>query len=108
MSKFKFLAMILALGAAVIGGTVTASADQDNGIDSAFLCPVVGHGVNIADSKNGDNGVEAINPPVGTSLLPGKNQAGKHANANAINPEGPGNPDAGPGGNPDFSPIWPG
>lgn len=73
----------------------------------AFLCPVVGDGVNNADEQNGDNGVSAINPPVGTSQLPGKNQAGKNANPNAYNAEGPGNPDAGPGENPDFSPIWP-
>lgn len=78
-----------------------------------FLCPVVGDGkdgtkgVINADSKNGDNGVAAIAPPVGTSQLPGKNQAGAHANPNAYNTDGLGNPDAGPGHNPDFSPIWP-
>lgn len=73
-----------------------------------FLCPVVGDGVFNADSQNGDNGVSAITPPVGTSLLPGNNQAGANANPNAYNTDGPGNPDAGPGHNPDFSPIWPG
>ena len=73
-----------------------------------FLCPVVGDGVKNADSHNGDNGVSVIEPPVGTSQLPGKNQAGAHANDNAHNTDGPGNPDAGPGGNPDYSPIWPG
>jgi hypothetical protein len=72
-----------------------------------FLCPVVGDGVLNADDKNGDNGVVAIEPPVGTSLLPGKNQAGANANPNAYNSKGPGDPTAGPGHNPDFSPIWP-
>lgn len=75
---------------------------------AAFLCPVVGDGVLNADSRNGDNGVEAITPPVGTSFLPGQNQAGDNANPNAHNTSGPDNPNAGPGGNPDFSPIWPG
>lgn len=74
---------------------------------AAFLCPVVGDGVANADSRNGDNGVSAIFPPVGTSFLPGMNKAGENANPNAYNTLGPGNPDAGPGGNPDFSPIWP-
>jgi len=81
-----------------------------------FLCPVVGDGkdgtkgvINASEqnSKNGNpNGVSAITPPVGTSQIPGKNQAGDHANPNAYNIDGPGNPDAGPGHNPDFSPIW--
>jgi hypothetical protein len=65
---------------------------------AAFLCPVVGDGVNNA---------EAINPPVGTSFFPGNNQAGANANPNAYNTHGPGNPNAGPGHNPNFSPIWP-
>jgi hypothetical protein len=83
-----------------------------------FLCPVVGGeendnagketGVLNADANNGDNGVEAITPPVGTSLLPGDNQAGTNSNPNAHNSKGPGDPTAGPGHNPDFSPIWPG
>lgn len=78
-----------------------------NSASAAFLCPVVGDGVVNADDHNGDNGVEDIEPLVGTSLLPGKNQAGAHANSNAYNTHGPDNPEAGPGGNPDFSPIWP-
>lgn len=74
-----------------------------------FLCPVVGDGVLVADAANGDNGVEAITPPVGTSLLPGKNKAGEKANPNAHNALPPSDPNAGPGGgNSDFSPIWPG
>lgn len=75
--------------------------------EDAFLCPVVGDGVINADSHNGDNGVSVIQPPVGTSFLPGNNQAGANSNTNAHNSSGPGDPDAGPGGNPDFSPIWP-
>lgn len=72
-----------------------------------FLCPVVGDGVLNADASNGDNGVVAITPAVGTSLLPGNNQAGENANENAYNTQGPVE-GAGPGHNPDFSPIWPG
>ena len=89
------------LGALVAGPGSAAQA-------APFLCPVVGGGVLNADARNGAQGVEAITPPVGTSLLPGKNQAGAHANANAHNAVGPSDPNAGPGGNPDFSPIWPG
>ena len=98
---------MVVVASAFFGTNLSSSADADNGSD-AFLCPVVGHGVLNADANNGDNGVSAIHPPVGTSFLPGKNKAGSHANANAFNSDGPGNPDAGPGGNPDFSPIWPG
>ena len=92
---------VLAIGG-VMGTAAVASAAEP------FLCPVVGDGVINADAHNGDNGVSAINPPVGTSFLPGNNQAGANANANAYNSDGPGNPDAGPGHNSDFSPIWPG
>jgi hypothetical protein len=87
----------------MVASTAVAAADEGD----AFLCPVVGDGVLNADAHNGDNGVEAIQPPVGTSFLPGKNTAGDHANSNAFNAAGPTNPDAGPGGNPDFSPLWP-
>ena len=75
--------------------------------DPAFLCPVVGDGVLNASEVNNDNGVEAIEPPVGTSFIPGKNRAGMHANYHAHNTDGPGNPDAGPGHNSNFTPIWP-
>jgi hypothetical protein len=88
-------------------GVMVASAAVAGAEEGAFLCPVVGDGVINADAHNGDHGVSAILPPVGTSFLPGKNKAGDHANPNAYNTQGPGNPDAGPGGNPDFSPIWP-
>lgn len=92
----------IALSAAVVAVTLgTAGAAQA----APFLCPVVGAGT----QNNPDKGPTAtIAPPVGYSLLPGKNQAGAHANPNAFNTQNPDNPDAGPGGNPDFSPIWPG
>jgi hypothetical protein len=96
---------VLAIGG-VMGTAVVASAAEE--APTAFLCPVVGDGVLNADYHNGDNGVSAIQPPVGTSFLPGNNQAGANANPSAYNSDGPGNPDAGPGHNPDFSPIWPG
>jgi hypothetical protein len=99
MLRISVVLMIVAVG--VLATTALASAGP------AFLCPVVGDGVLNADAHNGDNGVSAIQPPVGTSLLPGQNQAGAHANPNAHNTQGPGSPDAGPGHNPDFSPIWP-
>ena len=102
MYKLRLLVVTAVIAGGLIGGTAIASAD------APFLCPVVGDGGLNADSHNGDNGVSAITPPVGTSLLPGNNQAGANANANSYNSDGPGNPDAGPGGNPDFSPIWPG
>ena len=86
----------------LIGGASIASASEP------FLCPVVGEGVVHADDVNNDNGVSDIDPAVGTSLLPGQNQAGANANDTAYNEFGPGNPDAGPGGgNSTFSPIWP-
>ena len=102
MRRVKILMVLAVLTAGVIGTTAVASANEP------FLCPVVGDGVLNADSHNGDNGVSAISPPVGTSLLPGNNQAGANASPDAYNTSGPGDPDAGPGGNPDFSPIWPG
>ena len=98
-----FMAALIAV--LVVGFAVTT--EQASADGHAFLCPVVGDGVINADENNGDNGVSVIQPPVGTSFLPGNNQAGNNANDNALNTSGPGNPDAGPGGNPDFSPIWP-
>jgi hypothetical protein len=98
----KKIAIALGL-AALVGGPGAGAAGA-----APFLCPVVGDGVLNADANNGDNGVAAITPPVGTSLLPGSNQAGAKANPQAYNTLGPSDPNAGPGGNPDFSPIWPG
>ena len=103
MKRIKFLALALVVVAGALAGPSVASADE-----GAFLCPVVGDGVLNADAHNGDHGVSAIEPPVGTSFLPGNNQAGANSNTNAHNTSGPGDSGAGPGGNPDFSPIWPG
>lgn len=99
------LRIFILLGVVILGLLGTMAVASAN--DAPFLCPVVGDGVLNADANNGDNGVSAITPPVGTSLLPGNNQAGANANPNAYNASGPGDPDAGPGGNPDYSPIWP-
>ena len=105
MKSIKYFAIALTVLAGAIAGPAIASADDDSG---AFLCPIVGDGVMNADAHNGDNGVSVINPPAGTSFLPGNNQAGANANHNAHNTQNPSEGDAGPGGNPDFSPIWPG
>lgn len=101
----KKVALTAALAAAsfVVVGIAAAPAAH-----AAFLCPVVGDGVLNADSHNGDNGVSTVTPPVGTSFLPGNNQAGDNANPNAYNTLNPSDPAAGPGHNSDFSPIWPG
>jgi len=101
MVKLRLLIFLAALVIGLIGTSAIALAAEP------FLCPVVGDGVLNADSHNGDNGVSTITQPVGTSFLPGNNQAGSNSNPNAHNTQGPGNPDAGPGGNHNFSPIWP-
>ena len=101
MKRIKFLVLALVVAGGALTSPAVASAND------AFLCPVVGDGVLNADAHNGDHGVSAIQPPVGTSFFPGGNQAGANSNPKAHNTDGPGNPDAGPGGNPDFSPIWP-
>lgn len=100
----------LLLVSAMVAGSAFATAgialaEEDS---TAFLCPIVGDGVINADAHNGDNGVSVILPPAGTSFLPGNNQAGANANSNAYNTQNPDSETAGPGGNPDFSPIWPG
>lgn len=92
----KRLAVIMASAALMVVAFAPAAS-------AAFLCPVVGKGVLAAPGRAD----AVITPPVGTSFLPGKNKAGEHANWHAYNTDGPGNPDAGPGHNPDFSPIWP-
>jgi hypothetical protein len=91
--------------AVFFGVTVLALGTGGAAGAAPFLCPIVGDGVLNADAHNGDNGVAAITPAAGTSLLPGKNQAGEHANANAYNEFG--GPDAGnTPGTPGFTPIW--
>ena len=94
----KRLAVFAAVGVVALATAGSASAEP-------FLCPIVGAGVNNADAQNGDNGVQAISPPAGTSLLPGNNQAGANANPQAYNEFG--GPDAGnTPGTPGFTPIW--
>lgn len=94
----KRLAILAAVAVLALATAGTASAEP-------FLCPIVGDGVINADAQNGANGVQAINPPAGTSLLPGKNQAGAKANPQAYNEFG--GPDAGnTPGTAGFTPIW--
>ena len=102
-------AVLLLVCVGLIATTTVALADPPApATGSPFLCPVVGHGVTNAELHNGPGrGVDPIYPPVGTSFIPGHNQAGLHANENALNKYGPGKSDAGPGHNPDFSPLWP-
>jgi hypothetical protein len=92
--------LALAAGIAVVALGTAGAANAE-----PFLCPIVGQGVVNADTHNGDNGVQAISPAAGTSLLPGNNQAGANANANAYNAFG--GPTAGnTPGTPGFTPIW--
>ena len=94
----KRWAVFVAVSAVALGTAEAASAQP-------FLCPVVGDGVLNADANNGANGVQAIAPAAGTSLLPGKNQAGANANPEAYNEFG--GPEAGnTPGTPGFTPIW--
>jgi len=92
------LALFAGIAVVAMGTAGAASAEP-------FLCPIVGAGVVNADAHNGDNGVQAISPAAGTSLLPGNNQAGVNANASAYNAFG--GPSAGnTPGTPGFTPIW--
>lgn len=109
----RTLTLLAVVTAALMAMSASALAANNGpvgpGDADAFLCPAVGHGVTNADARNGDNGVSTIGP-IGSgdqSFLPGNNQAGAHANNQAVNPEGPGT-SPGPGnGNSDWSPIWP-
>lgn len=97
----KLIATVLAMSALGLVTAGVAAADEPQ----QFLCPIVGAGVLNADANNGDHGVEAIEPPAGTSLLPGNNQAGANANPSAYNAFG--GPSAGnTPGTPGFTPIW--
>ena len=115
---FRFAQRACVVGALVSGGLliasgVAAAAQPDGpatGPSGQFLCPAVGDGVTNADAHNGANGVDNTGTIASgqQTFLPGNNQAGAHANSNALNTD---NPDttAGPGGgNSDWSPIWPG
>jgi hypothetical protein len=97
---------LVTLGLSLVAVAATAgiaSAAQPDGPATGpsgqFLCPAVGQGVPHA------TGTLASGQQ---TFLPGNNQAGAHANANALNTDNPGTT-AGPGGgNSDWSPIWPG
>jgi hypothetical protein len=70
--RFDEQAKVIVAGVAslalFVGATGFASADKNNGVETAFLCPIVGDGV------LGAPGIDAIEPPAGTSILPGNNQ----------------------------------
>ena len=102
--------LVLAVGAVVATQAGALAAPPPAvGSNGEFLCPIVGDAVrDVADVANGDNGVSAIAPAPGVSLLPGGNQAGSNANSNALNDLPPNDPNAGPGGgNSGFGAIWP-
>ena len=116
MKKLIRISVILSLVVVGVLGTtsIALAAPPDPVTGDQFLCPVVGDGngkglgVLHASDVNNDNGVFAITPPVGTSFIPGRNQAGDHAKyPNAFNEKGPDQVDAGPGHNRDYSPLWP-
>jgi len=97
-------AMVAAGVAAALFAAATgfASADQ-TGDPNAFLCPVIGAGASGAPGLEGELGTL----PGGEATIgnPGNNQAGGHANANALNENG--GPAVGnvPGAD-GFTPIW--
>ena len=109
----RLMAVLAIVAAAFVAMQASALAAPPEGPvgpeNGAFLCPAVGHGVEIADAANGENGVSSIGQIASgdLSFLPGNNQAGAHANANAHNAEGPGTSPGPGGGNSDWSPIWP-
>jgi hypothetical protein len=92
------LRIIVAFSAVALGlGSIgVAGADP-------FLCPAVGN--ETAAQANGKGWGELPNDSY--TFIPGNNQAGEHANENALNTLGP-SESPGPGnGNSDWSPIWP-
>ena len=108
----RTLGLLAAIAATVLAMQATALAAPPEVVgpeNGAFLCPAVGHGVEIADANNGDNGVSTIGPIASgdQSFLPGRNQAGANSNPQSHNAEGPGTSPGPGGGNTDWSPIWP-
>lgn len=83
----------------VVVGTGAASADQ-SGDPNAFLCPVVGEGV-----LNSPIATAGPYPGGGATFLPGKEQAGGHANINGLNANGGPSATNRPGTD-GFTPIW--
>jgi hypothetical protein len=102
--KVAMLGTFAALAALMVFGTGSALAAAPDVVgpgSGPFLCPSVGQGVT-------NNRPDAGQLPDGSyTFLPGNNQAGAHANANALNTL-PASQSPGPGnGNSDWSPIWP-
>jgi hypothetical protein len=94
---------VLTIGLAVSALTAAvASADAGVGPNGEFLCPAVGNATAAAHNGQGWGSITNGN----YSFRPGNNQAGNHANSNALNTEGPSD-SPGPGNNPDWSPLWP-
>ena len=90
--------------ATITGGALMLATAVGVGAEP-FLCPIVGAGTSNAPGLQGTAATSSINPPAGASLLPGSNQAGDHANANAYNANG--GPSAGNvPGTPGYTPIW--
>ncbi|MQA00722.1 MAG: hypothetical protein GEU80_15595 [Dehalococcoidia bacterium] len=96
----KVLAAALGAAAITLAGTGVAFADQDNGNPDAFLCPVVGEGAIGAPGREA-----GPYPGGGATFIPGNNQAGMHANMNALNEIGGPAADNRPGAD-GFTPIW--
>ena len=94
--KLRIIVAVSALALAL--GSVTAAAADP------FLCPAVGNAT--AAEANGKGWGPLPNDNF--TFIPGKNQAGAHANENALNTLGPGESPGPGGGNSDWSPIWPG
>ena len=86
--------------ALLAAGTTVASADQ-TGDPDAFICPVVGEGVLNNAARTGAGPY----PGGGATFTPGKEQAGRHANANALNESGGPSATNRPGAD-GFTPIW--
>jgi hypothetical protein len=102
--KLGILAALTALAALMLFGTGSALAAAPDVVgpgDGPFLCPSVGQGV-----VNNPHGAGQL-PGGSYTFLPGNNQAGAHANDNALNtlPAAQSPPPG--GGNSDWSPIWP-
>jgi hypothetical protein len=102
--RLAIMLAVAVLAALFVFGTSTAFAAAPDVVgpgDGPFLCPSVGQGVlnHRPDAGQLPNG--------SYTFLPGNNQAGAHANENALNTL-PASQSPGPGGgNSDWSPIWP-
>jgi hypothetical protein len=71
-----------------------------------FLCPVMGEGALSAPGLDGSHKNTVGTLPSGDATIrPGNNQAGTHANENALNENGGPSPTNVPGAD-GFTPIW--